>query len=245
MNTFTIIVPIYDETTALSFSKAYFTKLGLEPLYVLDSKKHSRQTEVENLLGQKVAIYDNPGACIEAGYEQLASLSPTDWILRVDCDEVPNLNLIRHCTSFVAKPSDSYCGFDRDDLIWRDGHFERLKYAPLFFDTQFRLFNRRQVKFITKIHTPGFHIPVWKLPLGPWWHASLKARIYHLQRVLTQPANRFEKVQRYNAVGQDKKFDDWHKRQEDSFHWGSFGDQEFTKFFASWLKAQEAHNHVA
>ncbi len=234
---FTIIVPVFEETAALAFSNFYFTQRGLTPIYALDSKRLARRAEVEKILGRQVAIYENPGNCIEASYRNLASLSPTDWVLRVDCDEAPNVPMLAHCLRFTAHPTDAYCGFDRDDLIWRDSHFERLKYAPLFVDTQFRLFNRTKVKFINRIHTPGFHIPQWKLPFLPGWNAPRSARLYHLQRIFITPQHRAEKLARYNAAGQDQQFNRWLARPDASFQWRGFQDAAFTHIFAQWQAA--------
>ena len=235
---YTIIVPVFEETDVLAFSNYYFSKLQLRPIYALDSKRIHRKVEVERILGREVSIYENPGNCIEASYQNLAALSPTDWLLRIDCDEVPNQAMLEHCTRFVDHPADAYCGFDRDDLIWREGHFERLKYAPLFVDTQFRLFNRTKVQFISRIHTSGFHVPKWKLPFLPRWNAPRGARIYHLQRAFITAQQRAEKLARYNAAGQDQQFNSWLARPDESFKWRSFHDEKFTEIFALWKATQ-------
>jgi len=236
---FCIIVPIFEETQALSFADFYYRQLGFEPIFALDSKRLGRRNEVEHMLGREVAIYNNLGNCIEAHYSDLAALSPMDWVLRIDCDEVPNLALLKHAERFVSKPTDAYCGFDRDDLIWRNGQFERLKYAPFFVDTQFRLFDRRKVKFISRIHTPGFHVPKWKLPFLPKWNAPRHARLYHLQRTFITTEQRAEKLLRYNGAGQEAKFNDWLARPDESFKWLSFHDEAFTANFAKWKAEQK------
>ncbi|MBG1230987.1 hypothetical protein F8B91_01405 [Aestuariivirga litoralis] len=237
MSDFTIIVPVFGETRALQFSAFYFGQLGVKPFYVLDSKKQGRRAEVERLLGCEVAIYENPGNYIEANFERLTDLSPTDWILRVDCDEVPNLAMLQHCAKFVSHPSSNICGFDRDDLVWREDHFERIKQPFWFIDTQFRLFNRKQVKFVKRIHTPGFHVSKWKFPLVPAWHGPLNARLYHLQRPFISQADKLEKMQRYDQAGQDPKFHAAMMKKDDEMRWTRFADAAFTSLFASWSKA--------
>lgn len=239
MSAFTIIIPVFEETDALAFSNFYFNKLGLQPIYALDSKRISRRAEVERRIGREVAIYDNPGICIEASYQNLAALSPTEWLLRIDCDEIPNQTMLQHCARFTTSPADAYCGFDRDDLVWRETHFQRLKYAPLFVDTQFRLFNRIKVKFINRIHTPGFHVPKWNLPFLPGWNAPRIARLYHLQRVFITPQQRSEKLTRYNAAGQQQGFNNWLSRPDESFQWRSFDDAVFTELFAQWKATRQ------
>lgn len=206
---------------------------------MLDSKQIGRRKSVEATLGRSVSIYENPGNCIEANYENLAALATTDWILRIDCDEVPNLKMLEHCAKFVAHPTDAYCGFDRDDLVWRDGHFERIKYNPLFFDSQYRLFNRRQVKFIAEIHTPGFQVPHWKLPLWPKWHGPLSARIYHLQRIFDSPLHRAEKAARYDSSGQSKTFAEWNSRPDHAFKWQKMNDVHLNSIFSQWKNSHQ------
>ena len=236
---FTIIVPVFEETDALAFSNYYFNRMGLQPIFALDSKRLNRKAEVTKILGRTPLVYENPGSCIEASYAKLAALSPSDWILRVDCDEVPNAEMLRHCKRFVAKPSDAYCGYDRDDLLWRGNHFERLKYSPLFVDSQYRLFNRSKVKFISRIHTPGFYMPKWKVPFLPGWNAPPTARLYHLQRVFITQQQRAEKLNRYNSENQQQTFNDWLARSDDSFKWQEFHDTAFTTIFADWKATQQ------
>ena len=231
---FTIIVPVFEETEALEFARFYYQRLGLTPIFALDSKRQDRFAEVAKIVGRPPVIYNNPGHCIEAGYDQLAALSPTDWVLRVDCDEAPNTKMINYCARFVARPTDAYCSFDRDDLLWRETTFQRLKYKPLFVDSQFRLFNRRKVKFLPRIHTPGFDIPKWKVPFLPGWNAPASARLYHLQRTFITAQQRADKLARYNDQGQDQIFNTWLTRADDSFKWRSFNDATFTKLFAEW-----------
>lgn len=239
-NSFGIVIPIYAEARdVLQFSKFYFEQTGYDPVYALDSKKIERRSEIEDILHQKIEIYDNPGrSYIEGHYDRLASLSPSDWVLRIDCDELPNREMLQYCHRFVCKPTDAFCGFDRDDLLWRGDRFERIKYAPLFFDTQFRLFNRTQVEFEPKIHSAGFKKPKWKTPLWPWWNAPLKARIYHLARTFVPEAQRLARMsQRQDyETGVGLKFREWNLRPDDMFKWRSFDDQWFTSLYAEWKK---------
>lgn len=236
---YTIIIPFYRETTALAFSRFYFEKLGLQPIYALDSKQAARRNEAEDILGRDVVIYDNPGGFVEAHFDRLAALSPTDWILRIDCDEAPNPRMLEHCAAFVKRPTSNVCGFDRDDLLWRGDHFERIKYSPLFFDSQYRLFNRNRVEFISQIHTPGYRIPKWKLPLVPLWHAPLSARIYHLARTFVPPTMREDRMKGRTDydTGVGAKFREWNLRPDETFQWRSFDDRWFTELYAEWKAA--------
>jgi len=240
---FTIIVPFYKETTALAFASYYFGTLGIEPIFALDSKQIARRGEAEDIIGRPVAIYDNPGGFVESNFKQLAALSPTDWILRVDCDEVPNLKMLDHCARFVRRPTSNLCGYLRDDLLWRRDHFDKLKFSALYFDTQFRLFDRTRVRFKHEIHTPGYHVPKWKLPLVPLWAAPPRARLYHLARTFVAPAQRaarMEDRQDYQQ-GVGVAFREWNLRPDETHQWEHFDDPAFTRLFSDWWKKHGDH----
>lgn len=236
---FTIIIPFYSETRALAFSRFYFDKIGWKPIYALDSKKVSRRGEAEKTLGREVMIYDNPGGFVEAHFERLAALAPTDWILRVDCDEVPTVELLEHCGKFADRPTDNVCGFDRDDLLWRGDHFDRIKYRFLFQDTQFRLFNRAKVKFTPKIHTPGYHVAPYKIPYFSAWSAPAKARLYHLWRSFTPEAERIKKMQGRTDYDRSVglKFADWSLRPDSSFNWQAVKAPFLEQAYRDWLSS--------
>lgn len=132
---YTILIPVYDETTALAFSKFYFDSIGQRPLYVLDSKKAFRQKEVEEIVQQAVPIYSNSGQCIEAGYEQLVTQAPTDWIFRVDCDEIPTLEALAFCRDSIRRVRSGIGLFDRRQLRWHEGTLEEINW-PDYKDAQ-------------------------------------------------------------------------------------------------------------
>ncbi len=232
MADYSIMVPVYNETDALSFSKFHFDSLNLRPIYVLDSKRIARRDEVERAIGGEALIYDNPGMFLEANFEKFASLSPTDWILRIDCDEVVTAALIDHAGDYVKHGSWSTKGYCRRQLRWHEDGFQYVKY--LFHrDTQFRLFDRRKVRFVRKIHTPGYDVP--RLRRTP---APSPAHMYHLQFLFETPQQREKKGELYKSQGQPKKLDSFYTTPVEQFNWAPLDDPHLASTYRAWREVQ-------
>ena len=194
---YTIQIPVYNETRALEFSALYFDRLGLSVRYVLDSQRTDEAETTLRRLGREPVYFLNERPYIENGYENFAALSPTDWILRLDCDEVPSRELIRASIEFVERNGAGIAGFDRHQVLFRDGRLLTAttdRFRPSA-QRQWRLFNRQQVRFNRQIHSPGLHLD----------HAVEQqpdAVIYHLSWVFLSLEERVKKAARYDANGQ-------------------------------------------
>jgi hypothetical protein len=228
---FSILIPVFEETQALAFSRFYFDRLGVRPIYVLDSKRLQRREEVERIIGAEVQIYDNPGLVAESHFERFAALSPTDWVLRIDCDEAPTLAMLHHAGRFVARGKGFIKGYDRRQMRWHEDGFQAVRQYP-YKDVQYRLFDRRRVKFVQKIHTPGYAIPLWQA-----WPAPLSARFFHLQFVFETRDQRYQKEVRYRqALGQDQN-SDWIDPADDR-SWIDMPDPLLTQAYRDWLDSR-------
>jgi hypothetical protein len=200
-NDFTILIPVFEETSALEFSVHFFEQLGIRPHYVLDSKRRDRKSEVEKIVGYAVPVYQNDdGKTVEANFDRLISISPTDWIFRIDCDEVPNLEAITQCQQFIHSQSGTILGFARPQLFFEQSCLRAVSdrdYNSAIATTQWRLFNRNRVKIDRRIHTPGYKIPFWRKSV-----ASLPASLFHLEWIFTTSKTRAEKSAKYEALRQ-------------------------------------------
>ncbi len=232
MTDYSIMVPVFAETDALTFSKFYFDSLNLKPIYVLDSKRIDRRDEVERIIGREVLIYDNPGLIAESNFEKFAALSPTDWILRIDCDEAISSALIEHVGAFVKRGKGSIKGYDRRQMRWHENGFEAQK-RFIQRDVQYRLFDRRKVKFVHEIHTPGYKVhPLQYIP------APRDARIFHLQFVFETAQQRQKKYEIYGTLEQAKTFGDWFSLHRRTVEWQPLDDAHLTSTYRAWREAQ-------
>jgi hypothetical protein len=196
MNDLTIQIPLFNEMEALEFSKFYFDSIDVDVHYVLDSQCLERTKALAIKLGVRYSEFRNDKPYIENGYENFSAASPTDWVLRIDCDEVPTPELIDFARNF-ARGGQGVASFERLQVIWRQGGFHRsnaARFAPQV-QRQYRLFNRRNVEFDTAIHTPGIRIDA---PA----HAPSQACLYHMSWIYLSWDERLEKANRYDAYGQ-------------------------------------------
>ncbi len=227
---FTIQIPVFNETTALEFSTFYFARLGVEVRYIMDTQRTPEAEVVFKRLGLKPLYFDNDMPFIENGYENFASMSPTDWILRLDCDEVPSPDLINYCATFIEQGHEGVAGFERHQVYWNDGRFFTAtndRFQPSA-QKQWRLFNRTKVDFNRNIHTPGIHVvDPEKAPSG--------ADIYHLSWVFLSWEDRLKKAARYDSHGQPE-----YTRQNQLFPlnevvWEELDAPDLRDAYAAWL----------
>lgn len=174
MKNLSIQIPLFNETEALEFSKFYFDSINVDVNYVIDSQCEHETRTLVNKLGVNYSEFKNDKPYIENGYRNFAEASPTDWILRIDCDELPTPELIHFANSFVAA-AEGVVSFERLQVLWKDEGFIRpvdRRFDPKA-QRQYRLFNRRKVEFHSAIHTPGIHVDA---PI----HAPPEACLYHM-----------------------------------------------------------------
>ena len=231
---FTILVPVYAETTALAFSKFYFDALGAKVLYVLDSKKASRLSEVENLVRQSVPTYENPGSYLEFGYDKLVAKAPTDWILRIDCDEVPTPEMLSFCNDFIRHGRRGIGMFDRRQLRWHENTLQEMDWAD-YHEVQSRFFNRSRVKFDHTLHTPGIKVPI----LGRI-KAPVLAKILHLDFVFNSHSDRVNKSARYELAGQVKSVSNYYRAHPDTHNWCIAKNERLEAVYRRWLNQVQA-----
>ena len=194
---FTVQIPVFNETKALEFSIFYFDRLGVPARYVLDAQCTSETAATLRSLGREQCFFANDKPFIENGYENFAALSPTDWILRIDCDEVPSRELIDACCDFVRDNRYGVAGFERHQVLWRDNRLLTAtadRFAPSA-QRQWRLFNRKQVKFNQTIHTSGIQFEN-SVAMAP------EATLYHLLPGFLTWEDRLKKAARHDQYGQ-------------------------------------------
>jgi hypothetical protein len=231
---FTILIPVFDELEALEFSVFYFNKIGIEPLYALDSKRRRRKSEVEKIVGRPVPVFENDkGQIMETGMASLVALSPTDWILRVDCDEVPSLDALAYCREFLASARNRVIGFDRPQLLYSENHLLAVStpaYVAEIASTQWRFFNRRYVKFLPEIHTSGIEVPHRKAVLAPQ-----SAKLFHLEWLFTSEEQRRKKSANYDLLLQASRMRQWQLIDPEKLDYVLFENTHLRDTLQEWL----------
>ncbi len=190
-------IPLYNETDALRLSHFYFTAIGVPVRYAMDTQALPATRAIARELGIKPLEFANDRPFIEHGYPAFSAAADNDWILRIDCDELPTPELIAFAREFVEQGGEGVVSFEREQVIWSGGGFQR-PMNPRFDpkgQRQYRLYDRRAVVFDQAIHTPGIKVEAVT-------HAPPGAKIYHLSWELLSWDDRVAKADRYEAYGQ-------------------------------------------
>jgi hypothetical protein len=230
---FTGQIPIFNETRALGFSSFYFDYVGIRPRYLLDTQRTPDAEKVLRALGHEVKFFSNDKPFLENGYEQFVAASPTDWILRLDCDEVPSRELIEFCRDYVDSGNTDIAGFDRHQVIWR-GNSLLTATTERFLPSQarqWRLFNRHYVSFDRRIHTPG-------IVLHDHISAPPHAAMYHLSWFFLDWNERLEKAVRYN-LGQATAINGSWLVPPGEIEWGVLDAPVLRDAFRRWLRRED------
>jgi hypothetical protein len=143
------------------------------------------------------------GDFAEAGMIEFGSRhAGAEWILRVDDDEFPSAALLRWVSSIGVKSLNQAWNISRRELFLHDGEIFYSRspgrfghpQVPEYLCPQGRFYNVERVQYINRIHTMGFESPRY-FPLAPE-----NAFFVHCNCLLRTPAERWEKIRKYEAI---------------------------------------------
>ena len=225
---YSIAIPYFDDWRFVSLQEKYWRGKGRKPLHVLDSKLDSKLFRFKVYKWFYFSCeFQNPGNSIESGYESFVSKPSLEWILRLDSDEIPNVNLIKFLDNGLFE-NETVVGFERLQVILQQNQFRIIlndEFSPER-HIQYRFFNRNFGDFGTsRIHTPGFDLGSRNI-----LRADPDSRIYHLDFLLRGPESRFQKLQRYNQLGQPEDMEIYQTGIIENIRTGPIEDKEILSF---------------
>lgn len=226
----TIQIPLYNETDALRLSYYYFRQINVPVRYVMDTQCLPETRAIVEELGIEPYEFENDRPFIENGYKAFSDAADNDWILRIDCDELPTPELIEFAQAFAGGGS-GVAGFQRLQVIWSDARFKRStneRFDPVN-QTQYRLYDRRAVQFDTDIHTPGIRLETVT-------HAPPAAKLYHLSWIFLTWEERVKKADRYQEHGQAETNRTNQLLSLEDQCWTDIEPTIIDEIYASWLK---------
>ena len=228
------MVPLFDETLAFQFSNYYFKRLGITPYYCFDEQGAIETAELVKASGHPLRSFKNDRPCIENGYQAFVEQSPTDWILRIDCDEVPSSGLLEWCAEYCKSGNVGAVRFERDQIAWRGSRLW-ISTHPNFIPARngaLRLFHRGKVEYTTEIHTPG-------ILTDQEVSAPLEHRLYHLSWVFRTAEDLKKKSERYDLLGQKLINQVRASYPPDRGPFREFSDRWLTSVFRGWVLEEE------
>jgi hypothetical protein len=163
-NDFKIIITTRDSARWLGYVLDWYQQHNLKPLFIVDSRTQDATRDLIEQYGFNYKEFLPRGDYPEAGMlEYGANQSDTDWILRLDDDELPNQSLIDWVKDVGVKSKNQCWYISRRELFFNK---EKILYSrsigkyplaehPDKLHPLARLYHRKRVNFLEEIHTIG------------------------------------------------------------------------------------------
>jgi hypothetical protein len=230
-----IVVPTRDSARWIGTFHYQYHKMGLSPLYLVDTRSGDDTAGILARLGAEVVAITPSHDRVESMLACTKTLVESEWIVRFDDDELPSHALIRWLDERLAAVSKSSLAISRRDAF-RFGdalYFSRMEHYyfhpsdPTFLNPQWRGFRPASVHFTDVVHTPGFSI-------GDFDSAPQSAYFVHFDWIIRTPEQRLEKMRRYDRQSSSASWT-WalfylpEHHHPDACRWTSFETEEFDR----------------
>lgn len=195
-----IVVPTRDSARWLGSFHNGYRRLGIEPIYLFDTRSRDCTREILQDLGAEVINVEPRYDRVEAMLSATLAIPSAEWVVRFDDDELPSAGLIKWLDESLGAVVEPCLAISRRDLFVRGGqlcfsrmeHFYFLQGDPTFLDPQWRGFRPRDVRFNDAIHSPGFAVEVFGT-------VPQSAYFAHFDWIVRSLQQRQAKIRRYES----------------------------------------------
>ncbi|MEA1835207.1 hypothetical protein U8607_24275 [Methylobacterium durans] len=196
-----IAIPTFNSSRWIRFILEYYRSEYVEPVFFVDARTTDDTVEQLRALSARVVTIQAKAPIVEAMIGQMREHVVTPWILRVDDDEVPSRELLRHLKltdnlsqSSVISVVRRWLRYDQaGQLVYSGSEHWNWSGSQNGEDRQFRLYQKDNVSYRADIHTPGFFVDEsTQLPDS--------MPIYHFDWILRSEQERREKMRRYDQL---------------------------------------------
>jgi hypothetical protein len=200
---FRVVVPTRDSAAWIAMVADAYRRVGVRPLFVVDKRSTDGTDAVLAGAGADISHVVPVDDCVEDIIWRIPALTDARWVLRMDDDEMPSAGLLQWVRANLGALTLPKVAFPRRWALYARGG--RLSYAehkqlyymqsrPDLLDPQVRLFRPDKVKYVRKIHTPGFSID------GGMHIAPREAYICHFDWIARTFEERHAKLMRYELA---------------------------------------------
>jgi hypothetical protein len=161
---FRIVITTRDSARWIERVLDWYRQNNLEPLFIVDARTKDTTRDLIEDYGFSFKEFLPRGDYPEAGLLEFgAQQSDTDWILRLDDDELPNLSLLDWVRKTGVKSKNQCWFISRRELFFNKNQilFSRsigkypLAEHPDKLHPVARLYHRKRISFLEEIHTTG------------------------------------------------------------------------------------------
>jgi glycosyltransferase involved in cell wall biosynthesis len=203
MQRWRVCIPTRDSARWIGVFLAEYRRLGVEPLYIVDSRSKDETLAILQGRGAETAVITPRGDFVEAGMiEAACAASNSEWILRMDDDELPSAALLRWIENVGVHSIRAAWMVSRRDLFRHEGkiYYSRRRSAyhhvelPNYLAGHVRLHRTVGLQFSGQLHTSGL------ANLGPVGFAPEACFFVHCADLLLSRAQRLNKIRRYETI---------------------------------------------
>ncbi len=231
-NSVTLVVPTINSASWIGEIFHFYREVGVDPLFAIDTRSSDGTEKVLADLGARLATVASPSRRVESLLPAIAASSPTEWLLRLDDDELPSGALLRWLGEVdLDAPVDVY-GFPRCQLVLDEKQrlmrSRFISFGPAAeFDRQWRMFRRDRAVYSDQLHSPG-------LVIQSGAGAPDDALILHFDWIIRSYEERLSKFARYrdqsgNAALRARHYGIW---EDIPLAWHAFEPVESEKLAA-------------
>lgn len=190
----TVAIPTINSARYLDVLLGFYRAHGIPVTVFVDERTTDDSFSVAASLGADTVWLSNArGSVVEALVEPISKRCPTPWMLRIDDDELPTMEMLAFVRRAIRSTESAVYGFPRYQCaVSRTGQLLRSRTVSPEDCVQWRLYQPQRMKFLAKIHSPGF---TWE---GEGICAPVSASLIHLDWALHSREERCSKIERYD-----------------------------------------------
>ena len=194
----TVVIPTINSMHWLGHLIDHYRGLDVSVVFAVDARTSDETRKV--LAKKKSAYFEVRGEHprVESLMQNIVSKLKSQWILRLDDDEVPSPALLKFVDKAIEGSTEFTWGFPRVYLRYERA-LDEVQYSRFLpigpiggADRQWRLFSKSGVKLADALHTPGFIANCKREAPGD-------AVMFHFDWVLRSLGERITKVRSYEA----------------------------------------------
>ena len=233
---FRVVVPTRDSAGWIAAFAEVYRTLGVRPIYLYDTRSADGTRAILADIAADVVPVEPKHDRVEAMLAVSRHAVETDWVVRLDDDELPSRALIDWLDSSLPAIEEPSLAVSRRDAQFSGGRlcFSRLEdyyfhpQDPTYLNPQWRVFRPHDVCFSESIHTAGFDRP--SLRTVPDW-----AFFVHFDWILRSFEQRRTKLARYErqSAGAGWKYAHFYLMElhaPGDLRWTPFETAEFDHF---------------
>jgi glycosyltransferase involved in cell wall biosynthesis len=226
----TVAIPTINSGRFLDIILAFYRDNNIPVTVFVDDRSEDETLSIAERWAPTVIPLSNPGHFVAEGLiEQISNHCRTKWILRLDDDELPTLDMMKFVQNAVTGDDARVYAFPRlQCAVSQSGRLMNCTRVSPFEHRQWRLYQPEKVSYLQGLHTPGFH---WR-DASDGIHAPPEACMIHLDWAVHSYESRKEKIERYDAhtPNSGTRWRTYYLYEEESYPRTAFTDLPLPEF---------------